>query len=869
MDDLHILLQNKKIRLNLILITLLVLLLPIGILLVRQAQVYFSRAEAKFIEIAEGNCVTVRKGVKVLTCADVPLKLINPSLKPSSTPTPTPTGSGSASPTPSGGSTTPTPSGGSVGPPRIISVAQFQNNIQAALDSIKSSGGAVYLPAGTYTVPEKVRVYSNITLFGDGMDRTIIEMAPGVKDDLVANDSTKGQENIVIRDLTLKGPGMGNYNSGNCCNGVPYGLKLENLNKSFVINVAVDNFPSHGIYIGYKIKSGQPQGVRNTRITGCRANNNGAVGIYLVDTDNVVVDNCIVQNNGSIQPIDGITAGPDNGNIVRNSKILSNNVTNNKGNGIGLASCQETHKDAPVYDNAVCNNDADPNDFAALRQHKCNAGVRGNIFIGNQDGGEFDNLGNGEIKTQPASACDIPSTMTLPPAPQKPSASIAAPFLSWINKLLPNLSVFAQDCVPGNPFHPCTTPTPTPTPTPASTASPTPAGSPSPTSEPTEDPQTPSAPPSPGVYAYRLSESEADLEKAEWKPFGLNPNSNSATDSAKIAVTNFKLSDETPGAKQIWAEFRDLTGKTIKDHITFSLAEKDPEITSLNCTYDLARQNVKIAVSGKRFGQIQGNVVAGTNLTANDAKTTNSGNDILNWSPEEMTFLFKSGNSILESGQSLKVGLIREDDARSTLEYCLVDQSSISLGARVFCREPGKFDLDNVKVSIFYNPDDSKSNQKLSKVDETVTISKDGFVQGLKTKLQSGKNYAISIQAPNSLRRNADFTASDGTTIINSEDGGSFILPIGDIAPVTGLDGQINSLDRSEIARQWRILGENAKKTTGDFNRDGKVNSIDWACMRYDFNSEDDPLPTAVSVSKSRQDSRGNDSTITNTIISE
>lgn len=850
MDELHLLLQNKKIRLNLILIALLVILLPIGILLVRQAQVYFSRADAKFIEIAEGNCVTVRKGVKVLTCAEVPLKLINPFLKPSATPTPTPTPTttGSATPTPSGGSTTPTPSGGSVGPPKTVRVnGNTGAAIQAALDSIKSTGGAVYVPAGTYTTDKKIRLFSNTTLFGDGIDQTIINAtsALGADEAAMGNDTAAGQKNVVIRDMTVRG-----YQDGN-----GEVIKLRNLDGGFIYKVKAER-ANNGILLGFH----NGKGVTNFRISECQVMQTRTLAIFMSLGENNVIDKCTVDSGGSDSLGIGLEIGVEG--KISNNRVLNNSVSNG-GHSYSLTAGNDLQYDPSWInsDNIVCYNTAQNNNIQPIWDQR----GKNNVYVGNNVKVENINSFGFTEKSGSDERCNIPSQLqTIPPAPQKPSASITAPFLSWIKKLLPNLEVFAQDCVPGNPFHPCTTPTPTPTPT----SSPTP--SPSITPQPTENPQTPSeSPQALLVYSYRLSESEADLEKAEWKPFGSNPNSNSATDSARIAVSNFTLSDETPGPKQIWAQFRDLTGKTIKDHITFNLAEKDPEITSLNCTYDLARQNVKVALSGKRFGQIQGNVAAGTNLTANDAKALNSGNDILNWSPEEATFLFKSGDSVLQSGQSLKVGLIREDDARSALQYCLVDQSSISLGARVFCREPGKFDFDNVKVSIFYNPDDSKSNQKLSRVDETVTISKDGFVQGLKTKLQSGKNYTISIQAPNSLRRNADFTASDGTTIINSEDGDSFILPIGDIAPVTGLDGQINSLDRSEIVRQWRILGDNTKKTTGDFNRDGKVNSIDWACMRYDFNSEDDPLPTSVSVSKSGQNSPGNESTITNTIISE
>lgn len=1337
MDDLHTLLKSKKIRLNLIIISLLILLLPIGILLVRQAQVYFSRAEAKFIEIAEGKCVSLRKGVKVLTCADVPLKLINPFLQPNATPSQSPSGdatdtsyelkaltikyfpitadnkidinitgdvgdpydvvkqrtetitdnllnfipkatsylgykqssnpaiklkivdtkefkqsvpiksrtdrptypdynqilssnnicgyvnnkdvsevfiwayqgpnkpgtntpylgidetkmsgafgdisnsgryddlpkckktyrvytfnygrgtaealhtwshqieaeldavnqdifrnkfqgpnypqtlgingrcgsvhnppnakneydwgnktaqssdcmdwkpdgigalsqiscvnwgceeesdtnnpqlnyivwnwqnlpgrnnkktyqsnkirnlwdihgkfdevmrsdktffigaasptsSASTSPSPSGGSTTPTPSGGSIGPPRIVRVnGSTGAAIQAALDSIKSTGGAVYVPAGTYTVTAKIRVFSNVTLFGDGIDNTILQLDGSrltSDEGILANDTSNGQRNIVIRDMTFKGL-FQESGIARCC----AGLKIRNLDGGFIHNVKVEGFSWFGIWLSFN----NGKGVKNVRISNCQMLNNKGAGVSLSSlSEGNVIDNCqFTGNNDSvdrdkaaaaIMVENGILDGP-----TKNNRVLNNTVTGNFNVGIIT---EADPSEAEVLSNAICNNIVENNVGVGILDRWGES----NIFIANRinnngdrrDGKLVSEGSTGLIEDESSgatnAACNIPSQLqTIPPAPAKPTSSAENSIWKFLS-FKPG-TVFAQNNSATSLL--------------------------------------------PDSYTYRLAESEAELSNAEWKPYITNSSSTSNTpttsqsinngttsklsyvDSAagkivisgvsdiekpfnglgllatlnvkvkdnaplgptsikfdfdpnnlskttdsnvvergtvadvlrvvnngnytvgpdktcpshstfwpvianssgatlsmattdldrgclnslliyldsggrnldgvdailtydpdvfeistssiqtdnaifpnyyggnqvlgesiqSVAITNFTLSDETPGPKQIWVEFQDPTGKTIKDHITFNLAEKDPEITALNCTYDLARQNIKVAISGKRFGQTQGSAAVGTNLKEGDIKAgTNNNIDILNWAPEEITLLFKNGNSVLQSGQSLKVALTREDDGKSPLESCQVDQSSISLGARVFCREPGKFDIDNVKVSIFYNPDDSKSNQKLSKVDETVTISKDGFVQGLKTKLQSGKNYALSIQAPNSLRRNAAFKASDGTTIVSADEGEPFILPIGDIAPVTNPDGQINALDRSEITRQWRILGENKKKLTGDFNRDGRVNSIDWACMRFDFNTEDDPPPSFVPVSQNSSNS--------------
>jgi hypothetical protein len=108
------------------------------------------------------------------------------------------------------------------------------------------------------------------------------------------------------------------------------------------------------------------------------------------------------------------------------------------------------------------------------------------------------------------------------------------------------------------------------------------------------------------------------------------------------------------------------------------------------------------------------------------------------------------------------------------------------------------------------------------------------------------------------------FIHGNGGGVINAPDGKPFILPIGDIAPTTP-DGQINGLDRAELVRQWQLVlsSSSSAALTADFNRDKKVNSIDWACMKYDFNSQDDaPSSTGSTYSKGTNFSTGQNSAI-------
>lgn len=313
-----------------------------------------------------------------------------------------------------------------------------------------------------------------------------------------------------------------------------------------------------------------------------------------------------------------------------------------------------------------------------------------------------------------------------------------------------------------------------------------------------------------GTTYYRVAETEAELADAPLVPYDEHP-----------ILTNFTYKNAAPGFRQIWAEFFPVTGDSKVEHVAVEILEPEPVITSLDCSMDVSKQELKLTLNGSRFGDTKGKVSA-------DAVDV----QILDWNASQVIATVKPAGS-LDTGRLFKVVMTRSDGKILPEVNCQVDTTLIALGARLFCREPGKFDTNGVQVVLV--------DENGSRVNETVTISKEGLIENLKTKLQIGKLYAVSVKAPYSLRRNAYFTAARGTNVVTADDSPSFILPVGDIAPVILSDGKINTLDRSEIVRQWSVLGTSTK--TGDFNRDTKVNSIDWACMRYDFNNEDEAVP--------------------------
>lgn len=351
-----------------------------------------------------------------------------------------------------------------------------------------------------------------------------------------------------------------------------------------------------------------------------------------------------------------------------------------------------------------------------------------------------------------------------------------------------------------------TSPSPSPSPAATPSTSPSPLASSSPSASPLPSPL--------GTLYYKISETEAGLINAQAFIYGQHP-----------TIINYTFKDPNPGIKQIWVEFIGPGNTSTIEHITVELVGPEPVITSLDCSVDISKKDLKLTLNGERLG------VSSGKIKANDKDA-----QILSWSENQVSATIKPTDN-LEEGKLFKVVLTRADGKSLPEISCLVNTTVISLGARLFCREPGRFDVAGVKVTLV----DGSGN----KVNEEVTLDKDGLIKGLKTKLQVGKVYAISIKAPFSLRRNAQFIAANGTNVVTPVEQAGFILPVGDIAPVILQDGKINTLDHAEIIRQWSVLGLGNTKT-GDFNRDTRVNSIDWACMRYDFNKEDDLLPAAA-----------------------
>ncbi|MDD5147230.1 MAG: IPT/TIG domain-containing protein [Candidatus Daviesbacteria bacterium] len=328
-------------------------------------------------------------------------------------------------------------------------------------------------------------------------------------------------------------------------------------------------------------------------------------------------------------------------------------------------------------------------------------------------------------------------------------------------------------------------------------------------------PSPASSPPSTSAPAYtkqfRIAENPTDLASAPWQDYTTVVASN---------PLDYTFKDVTPGQKFIFVQFMDSTNKVTtaadcpKCQAQIKLLGPGPVMTSCSLSFEDSKTTLNL--TGQNFGSEKGTVKSGdTNL------------EIKSWSNNSIQAVLQNA----QTGQVLPITFTNTDEQTGTGQCGAISQ--LALGARVFCRAPASHDTENVDMVLV--------DETGKKTRQTVKIDKNGVVQGLTQKLEVGKRYIVSLKAPKSLRRIARFTAGDGIVSIPN-----FILPIGDIFPLDVRDGAINPFDHAQLIREF-IIAEDSCDRPGDFNRDCRVNSIDWACMRYDFGQVDDPEPTVSS----------------------
>ncbi len=317
----------------------------------------------------------------------------------------------------------------------------------------------------------------------------------------------------------------------------------------------------------------------------------------------------------------------------------------------------------------------------------------------------------------------------------------------------------------------------------------------------------------------RIAETRADLENGGH--FTEIPYTLALLDPPYATYT---LLDKNPGEKRIWVKFIgiDTNGQPVErveGPFLINVLGPGPNVASCNPTLNLANGTVNFDVKGSNFGSSKGK----GKVKAGDSELA-----VVNWGDGAISGTL---NQQASNGQSFAVTVTGDNGEVSDPATCTIGVSQIQLGTKLFCRASNQRGATNVEAVLA----DGVAGGATSK--QTVTIAADGTVAGLKG-VQEGKPYRLSVKPPGSLRRTVEFCAAAGTT-----EAGPLNLPVGDIAPEGG-DGAINSGDYAELLRQW-AAAQTVGGRSGDLNADGRVNSFDWACMRPDFNHQEDSKPTA------------------------
>lgn len=157
--------------------------------------------------------------------------------------------------------------------------------LQAAIDSLRATGGTVHLGPGTYRITKKLLIYSGITLEGDGVHVTRIFL--GDNSNCAMLESVSGAKGFVIKDIEFVGNKWNGHNTGSA------GLVLNG--SAFVIdNVWINGASGDGVYVNTQ-KSDVYALIRNLNIRYC-----GGKGIVYRLNGSVYTDCLTVSESGGI-----------------------------------------------------------------------------------------------------------------------------------------------------------------------------------------------------------------------------------------------------------------------------------------------------------------------------------------------------------------------------------------------------------------------------------------------------------------------------------------------------------------------------------------------------------------------------------------
>lgn len=200
--------------------------------------------------------------------------------------------------------------------------------IQRALDALPN-GGTVYFPSGRYRTGADITVNSYVTLIGDA-NTSIIERLPTDSANYAVFAVT-GANGIVFRDLSIKGER--NAHTG-ATGEWGMGISLLSVFDCMIDHCNISGCWGDGVYIG-SASASMPCDcvtIQHSSIYGNRRN-----GVSVINAENLVIDNCSIENNGGTAPEYGICFECNNtGESVKNALVTGCRFAGNK-YGVGIS----------------------------------------------------------------------------------------------------------------------------------------------------------------------------------------------------------------------------------------------------------------------------------------------------------------------------------------------------------------------------------------------------------------------------------------------------------------------------------------------------------------------------------------------------
>ena len=337
---------------------------------------------------------------------------------------------------------------------------------------------------------------------------------------------------------------------------------------------------------------------------------------------------------------------------------------------------------------------------------------------------------------------------------------------------------------------------------------------------------TPSVVPSPqgGTKCYKIAEDLATLNSIpdeECLPYTSHP-----------LVTNITFADPTPGRKFVFVRYYSNSNQT-SDATAFIDLIADPEITG--CSIEFKGNTVGFVVVGDNFGTVKGKIQVGNASPVNFQE----------WSNTRVIATVPT-NQFKDPGlQTVPVTVTRSDGLIARGACSNKANSNLSLGAKLFCPQVQPHVISGVDLKIV---EATRTGQVV--FNQKVTIDETGVVKDKLPLLKENFGYKLAIKVPRGVRQVIEFIGQLGTTNVTDFTVHGKRLALGDIAPQGG-DGAINTLDKGEMNVEWNLVEEDPGRPA-DLNEDTRVNSVDWACMRYDFGKLDAPDPTPGPLSTLR-----------------